>query len=276
MNKEKQKYYIIHYLLLMVLTYIIINTVGTSKQFLIIMEFFYYLFMFLLSREIVYKIGIVPRKGEHDEVIELSTQEANMINFKNRGLRDPLHSERLDNASGTDYKAKIIKKEDGREILVETERYGGMYYFGSLISVIILVGLISAMIYSAHKSLLEHKAIDLIISFFLIPFMSALFVIYNKLIEDIKEKQKVKQEIREGIREKEKLSIPNICYRIMTFSFLGAMFVGFIAVFVNNIPESINQLFGFIGLIGIIGFIVGFFSYIISSIIAYFISLKKH
>ena len=151
-----------------------------------------------------------------------------------------------------------------------------MYYFGSLISVIILVGFIGIIIYRSHINFVEHNITGLIITFFIIPFMFALFVQYNQLIADINEKKTVKQEIREGIREKDKITIPMICYRIMVFSFTGLMAAGFIATLVKNLPEIMQKIFWLIAYIGVIGFVVGFVLYIISSIVAYIISLIKH
>ena len=276
MNKGKSKTYLFQYLLLMILTIVLIITIKTSESFVLILEFFYYLFMFLFVREIAYTVGIIPRNGEKTEIVKLSTKEANAINFKQWRLREPLHSERIDNATGTDYEATIVKNKDGTEIFIERERYGGMYYFGSLISVIILVGFIGIIIYGSHINFVEHNITGLIITFFIIPFMFVLFVQYNQLIADINEKKTVKQEIREGIREKDKITIPMICYRIMVFSFTGLMAAGFIATLVKNLPEIIQKIFGLIAYIGVIGFVVGFILYVTSSIVAYIISLIKH
>lgn len=274
MNKKNN---LIYYLILMILTYIILcvlNNISTNQYLLIIIEILYYIFMFLVSIECAYKIGLVEDKN--DEEIKLSTKEANTIKFKTDKLREPLHSNKVDKAFGVNYEAKLVKKEDGNIILSERERYGGMYYFGSLISVIMLCGFIAVFIYAFHKNIVMHDQTAILVSIFIIPFTTLLFKFYNDLINDIKEKKQVKKEIKEGKRKKEKLSVSDIFYRISVFSFMGLMIAGFISSVVKDIPETINQLLGLIALIGIIGFLGGIILYVISSIVSFIINQKKH
>ncbi len=274
MNKKNN---LIYYLILMILTYIILcvlNNISTNQYLLIIIEILYYIFMFLVSIECAYIIGLVEDKN--DEEIKLSTKEANTIKFKTDKLREPLHSNKVDKAFGVNYEAKLVKKEDGNIILSERERYGGMYYFGSLISVIMLCGFIAVFIYAFHKNIVMHDQTAILVSIFIIPFTTLLFKFYNDLINDIKEKKQVKKEIKEGKRKKEKLSVSDIFYRISVFSFMGLMIAGFISSVVKDIPETINQLLGLIALIGIIGFLGGIILYVISSIVSFIINKKKH
>lgn len=161
----------------------------------------------------------------------LSTREANQWLLR-YGRNPHYHSGKLDRALGTRYEADLIKTEKGETWLVTDTRYGGFYYFGALLCVIFTaaagIGLICGLVYAVRIRDWVTFMIEAIVG---LPLIAVLLRMFSKsLIKGIREKKEMKKAVREGRKEKEKLTAGAVIYRILLFAFLGVLFF-FIAGF---------------------------------------------
>ena len=144
---------------------------------------------------------------------KLTTSEANMYQFMYADDA-AYHSEKLDKAMGVKYDAKLKTDKYGNTYFGSTTKFEWNNYFGSLIAVLFLSFIIIVCIFNIIKSIKYKEYVNAIFFLFVsLPFIGILIHFIKELIEGIKEKRKIKKEVK----EKKNLFLLEIFYLLVLF-----------------------------------------------------------
>ncbi len=230
------------------------------------------------TRQIDQDVKKRVKKAAPGEKVILNDKEATSYLLHNHHSPNvDYHNSKMEEKLGYDSVTYLTKNKNGRVSYHRTERAGGFFYIGSLISVVVLLVSTGSAIYGIYDTYTRADTMNMIISIILalILLISTILVVVKSLIPDIKEKLEYKKRIKEGTAQKRKLGFGMLTSRIMVIDLLFIMGISLCGLINQSIGKDDTQLFVITFMFAAAIFMITGVVKTIYSVAAMFISLKK-
>ncbi len=172
-------------------------------------------------------------KNHINKSIKLTPEESNAWMLRHGGSNADYHFKETDEFWGTRRQDELIQTKNGKTIYVSERQYGGFYYLGSLLALIFLGIAFIGTIYSIIQAITIHEWVTIVVEIILvIPFIALSFYLFlRSFLRGLKAKRNDREAERKGLKQKNKLGIGAIIYRVILFMFLGFMAFMLIGLF---------------------------------------------